>query len=201
SRASSTRSGARRTPGSSRTASSRSGTTTRGGSGRAPAPNRSPRRTSRPLPPVKRPKQRGLVVTSANGVGRGIAAMWRVTARGAGAAARVVGHSVQVRKDIEIEYRRDGLGLGLLALAVVCAIGSWFRAAGPVGRTIDDGVRVWMGTAALALPVFLLVAAIVLMRTAADRPHRVRRVSGWIAVTVAVTGIFHVAQLAGLATS
>jgi S-DNA-T family DNA segregation ATPase FtsK/SpoIIIE len=127
--------------------------------------------------------------------------MWRVTARGAGAAARVVGHSVQVRKDIEIEYRRDGLGLGLLALAVVCAIGSWFRAAGPVGRTIDDGVRVWMGTAALALPVFLLVAAVVLMRTAADRPHRVRRVSGWIAVTVAVTGIFHVAQLAGLATS
>jgi S-DNA-T family DNA segregation ATPase FtsK/SpoIIIE len=139
--------------------------------------------------------------SSARGVGRGIAAVWRVTARGAGATARVVGHSVEARKDIEIEHRRDGLGLGLLALAVVCAIGSWFHAAGPVGRTIDDGVRVWMGTAALALPVFLLVAAVVLMRTAADRPHRVRRVSGWIAVTVAITGIFHVAELAGLTTS
>ena len=127
--------------------------------------------------------------------------MWRVTARGAGATARVVGHSVEARKDIEIEYRRDGLGLGLLALAVVCAIGSWFRAAGPVGRVIDDAVRVWMGTAALALPVFLVVAAVVLMRTAADRPHRVRRVSGWIAVAVAVTGVFHVAELGGLPTA
>src|SRR5699024_5150555 len=36
-----------------------------------------------------------------------------------------------------------------------------------------------------------------LMRTAGDRPQRARRVFGWIAVALAVTGIFHVAALAG----
>ncbi|MEO7126099.1 MAG: DNA translocase FtsK 4TM domain-containing protein [Nakamurella sp.] len=138
---------------------------------------------------------------SARGLGRGVAAVWHVAARGAGASARLVGHGVQARKDIEIEHRRDGLGLGLIALAVVCAIGSWFHAAGPVGLAIDDAVRVWMGTPAVALPVFFIVAAIVLMRTAADKPHRVRRVSGWVCAILAVTGIFHVAELGGLTTA
>jgi S-DNA-T family DNA segregation ATPase FtsK/SpoIIIE len=138
---------------------------------------------------------------SARGMGRAVAAVWRASARGAGATVRFAGTGVKARKDIEIEYRRDGLALGLIALAVVCAIGSWFRAAGPVGRVIDGAVRAVLGVAALALPVFLLAAAIVLMRTAADRPHRVRRVTGWIATAVSVTAIFHVARGARLVTA
>ncbi|OJV30408.1 MAG: cell division protein FtsK [Actinobacteria bacterium 69-20] len=130
-------------------------------------------------------------------MGRGVSGVWRLASRGVGGAARLAGRGAGVRKDIEIEHRRDGLALGLIALAAVCAIGSWFHAAGPVGRIVDDAVRVCFGKPGAVLPVLLLVGAVVLMRTAADQPHRVRRVAGWIAATLAVTGVFHLSVLAG----
>ncbi len=114
-----------------------------------------------------------------------------------GGTARLIGKGAGAAKDIDAQHRRDGLALGLIAIAVICAIGSWFHAAGPVGRVIDDAVRVWFGAPGVVLPALLLLAAIVLMRTVADRPHRARRIVGWVAVTIAVTGIFHVASIAG----
>ena len=131
------------------------------------------------------------------GIGRGIGGLWRIAARGAGGVARLAGRSAGVRKDIEIEHRRDGLALGLIALAVICAIGSWFHAAGPVGRAVDAAVRFGVGSPSVVLPAFLLFAAIVLMRTAADRPHRVRRVAGWSALALATTGLFHLGAFHG----
>ncbi|HET8589195.1 MAG TPA: DNA translocase FtsK [Nakamurella sp.] len=139
-----------------------------------------------------------MVATTARGVGRGIAGTWRLTARGLGGTARLIGKGAGAAKDIDTEHRRDGLALGLIALAVVCAIGSWFHAAGPVGRVIDDAVRVWFGTPGVVLPALLVMAAVILMRTVADRPHRARRIFGWIAITLAVTGIFHVGHLASM---
>ena len=49
-------------------------------------------------------------------------------------------------------HRRDGIAFGLIALAVVCAIGTWLQAAGPVGAVADDAVRVWIGALAIDLP-------------------------------------------------
>lgn len=102
-------------------------------------------------------------------------------------------------RDLDAAHRRDGLALGLIAIAIVCAIGSWFGAAGPVGGAIDDAVRAVLGIPGLVLPVVLLVAALVLMRTGSDRAHLARRVFGWSALTLAVTGIFQVAHLMSLA--
>ncbi len=114
--------------------------------------------------------------------------MVRAAGRGAGAA-----------RDIDAAHRRDGLALGLLALAVICAIGSWFQGAGPVGNGIDKAVRVIFGAPGVVLPALLVAAAVVLMRTQGDREHRTRRVIGGVAVTLAVTGIFQVFHAASLA--
>lgn len=158
-----------------------------------------PRPARRPAARSKPTGRRGPLAATAHGIGRGVAGLWRATARGVGGTARLIGRGAGARKDIAIEHRRDGLALGLIAVAVICSIGTWFHAAGPVGALIDDAVRVWLGTPAMVLPVLLLAGGIVLMRTPADRQHRARRIAGWVAVTLTATGIFHIVELAGSA--
>ncbi len=131
-------------------------------------------------------------------IGRAIAAVWRTLARGVGSLIRAVGRGATSARDLDPAHRRDGLGLGLLAAAVITAIGTWFAAAGPVGHLADQAVRVWVGSLAVVVPVLLLIAAVVLMRTAADPAHRARRVFGSLAVVLGVAGIFHVVRVAGL---
>ena len=111
---------------------------------------------------------------------------------------RAVGRGAAAAADIDPAHRRDGVALGLVAGAIVCAVGSWLTAGGPIGHVVDTVVRTSFGTPGLILPVLLAVAAVVLMRTRGDRDHRARRVFGGIALGLAVTGIFQVAHLMAL---
>ncbi len=111
---------------------------------------------------------------------------------------RAVGRGAGAARDIDAAHRRDGLALGLLALAVICAVGSWFKGAGPVGAGVDRAVRVSVGAPGVVLPMLLVVAAIVLMRSRGDGEHLTRRIVGIVALTLAVTGIFHVVHAASL---
>ncbi|MEO5834613.1 MAG: DNA translocase FtsK [Nakamurella sp.] len=131
-------------------------------------------------------------------IGRAIAVVWRTLARWVGSVTRAVGRGAASARDLDPAHRRDGLGLGLLAAAVITAIGTWFAAAGPVGHLVDQAVRVWVGSSAVVVPVLLLIAAVVLMRTAPDPAHRARRVFGGLAVTLGVVGIVHVVRVANL---
>lgn len=119
-------------------------------------------------------------------------------ARGVGGLVRTVGRGAVRARDIDPAHRRDGLALGLVALAVICAIGSWFHGAGPVGRVVDGAVRVCFGVPGVVLPVLLLLAAVVLMRTRGDREHRARRTVGGVAATLALTGLWHVFHVSSL---
>jgi S-DNA-T family DNA segregation ATPase FtsK/SpoIIIE len=117
---------------------------------------------------------------------------------------RTVGRSAVAARDIDAAHRRDGLALGLVALAIICAIGSWFHAAGPVGNFVDQTVRALFGAPGVSLPLLLAGAAVVLMRTQGDREHRTRRILGGVALTLSVTGIFevfHAADRHGLTDS
>ena len=64
-----------------------------------------------------------------NGVGRGIAHAGRGLGRGLGRT-----------RDIDPAFRRDGLGVLLLVLAVVVAAGVWWDAGGPVGRSLSTAL-------------------------------------------------------------
>ena len=132
------------------------------------------------------------------GVGRGVGALWRLLARAVGSMVRALGRGAAAASDIDAAHRRDGVALGLLAAAMVCAVGSWFGAGGPVGSVVRTAVRDLFGAPGLVLPVLLVVAAIVLMRTREDQEHRARRIFGGVALGLAVTGVFEVAHLVHL---
>ena len=177
------RSGARTT----RSQSSRSADTTR-------PVTRSTRATAGPAPKSAPPRRKApakkspspLAVAAGAG-GRAARATWQVVARGAGSTARSVGRA----RDIEPGHRRDGLALGLLALAVVIAAASWFDAARPVGAWIDSGLRTAVGGAVVLLPLLIAAVAVILMRTEPHAPTRPRLVLGAAMIGLPVLGLWH----------
>lgn len=162
-------------------------------------------RRSRPAPQRKKPTRRTAPTRRARSgggfgrflgvIGRGIAAMWRLLARGIGSLVRALDRGGRVAT--ESGQHRDGIALGLIALAIICVIGSWFHAAGPVGAYVDDAVRVWVGSPGLILPLVLVTIAVLLMRVPAEVRHTTGRVIGSILLCCSVAGIFHIAALPG----
>ena len=138
------------------------------------------------------------IVTGLKGLGRGVRRLWLLAARWCGQLARAVGAGANATRSIDRTHKRDGLALGLLAVALICAVGTWLGAAGPVGALADDAVRVWFGVLAYVFPVALVGVAIVLMRSDPDPAHRPRRIVGSIAVVLSAAGVLHVLHAAGL---
>ena len=155
-------------------------------------------RTRQSRPPRHEPSP---VVTAAKGIGRGLLRIWNLVARWLGSLVRAIGRGAAATRDIDAVHRRDGIALGLIALALVCAAGSWLQAAGPVGGLADDAVRVWIGSLAVIFPIALVVVAVILMRTEPDPAQRPRRIAGGAAITVAIVGILHVLHVNSLPDS
>ena len=155
-------------------------------------------RTRQSPPPRHEPSP---VVTAARGIGRGLLRIWNLVARWLGSLVRAIGRGAAATRDIDAVHRRDGIALGLIALALVCAAGSWLQAAGPVGGLADDAVRVWIGSLAVIFPIALVVVAVILMRTEPDPAQRPRRIAGGAAITVAIVGILHVLHVNSLPDS
>ncbi len=124
--------------------------------------------------------------------------LWLLAARWCGQLIRAVGAGATATRSIDRAHKRDGLALGLIAVALVCAIGTWLGAAGPVGALADDAVRVWIGALAVVFPLALLGVAVLLMRSDPDPDHRPRRIAGSVAVVLGAAGVLHVLHVAGL---
>src|SRR6478752_8684942 len=182
----SSRSGAKR-PSASRAGSGKSGNARTAGS----------RATVRT--PAAGPREQSPIVTMAKGIGRGLRRLWLLGAKWLGGVVRAIGRGAAATKEIDPAHRRDGIAFGLIALAVVCAIGTWLQAAGPVGGVADDAVRVWIGALAVIFPIALVVVAVVLMRKEPDPEQRPRRIVGGAALTLSIAGILHVLHVNNLA--
>lgn len=113
---------------------------------------------------------------------------WNVLAKGLGTVARTVGRT----RELEAEHRRDGLALGLIAVAIVAAVGVWWRAAGPIGAGVEIATRTVLGAGAVTLPLVLVVVAIALMRSEPDPETRPRMVVGTLLVVLSVLGMLHI---------
>ncbi|MEV7094359.1 DNA translocase FtsK [Amycolatopsis sp. NPDC051045] len=120
--------------------------------------------------------------------GKGVRGTWNLLAKGLGTLARTVGRT----RELEPEHRRDGLALGLMALAIVAAVGVWWRAAGPIGAGVEIATRTVLGAGAVTLPLVLVVVAVALMRSEPHPDTRPRMVVGTIMVVLSVLGMLHI---------
>lgn len=95
---------------------------------------------------------------------------------------------------IHPQFKRDSLGFGLLALAVIVAVREWFGVAGKVGEVIHAVVAGAVGVYAIVVPLILVLWAVALFRARKDAAALPYRAAGAIGVIVSLTGF---AQLIG----
>lgn len=158
------------------------GSGAKGAAARKPRTPAKPRTSSARKPaPRSRRKTPGIF-------GKGLRGTWNLLAKGIGTLARTVGRS----RELEAEHRRDGLALGLIALAIVAAVGVWWRAAGPIGAGVEIATRSVLGAGAVTLPLVLVVVAVALMRSEPHPETRPRMVIGTIMVVLSVLGMLHI---------
>ena len=187
------RSGSAKSGGSGKGAKSGS-TRARSGSGAGGAKRASSSRTRAASSSRTPPRKSTGSAQSARRGGKGSGAAgsavrggWNLAAKGVGGLARAVGRT----RDLEPEHRRDGLALGLIALALITAVGVLWESAGPVGDVVTIGMRSVFGAGSVAVPLVLLVVAVALMRSEANPDTRPRRVIGTMLMSLSVLGLLH----------
>src|ERR1022692_2113357 len=119
-----------------------------------------------------------------------IAAVWLELAGGVGYVARLFGDSA---RDLDPAHRRDGVGLGVLAAAIVAAGATWWQLGSPVGRGLTDLIMGAFGAGSWTIPLLLALLAWRLLRHPDKNAHRGRMVIGWTALILGALGIVHIA--------
>ncbi|MDV7135571.1 FtsK/SpoIIIE family DNA translocase [Williamsia muralis] len=197
--------GSRKTP--AKKAASRPSTRTSAGSKRA-----STTRSGATSRASARPRKS--VVKS---VGSGVGAGWGLLAKGVGAMARAGSRSGDPDYDERVygaddgwdeggdadgsfsprpehphTQGRDGVALVMIALSIVVVAAVWFSAGGPVGAFVDSATRALIGSAAVLLPIVLLVGGFILMRHGPDPSGRARRIGAGLLIALPVVGLWHI---------
>ncbi|HMM93759.1 DNA translocase FtsK 4TM domain-containing protein [Phycicoccus sp.] len=155
----------------------------RSGSARRPATRKG---TARPRSTRRAPRSGGLPLPL-----RAAQTTWMGLAHATGAVARKVGDT---GRDLEPEHRRDGLGLLLVALAVVVAAREWWGMPGGVGVVVHAVVAGTFGKVGYAVPLVLLAFGVRVLRAPTDEAATSRMAVGTTALAFAACGLVHVAN-------
>ncbi|MBM6398976.1 FtsK/SpoIIIE family DNA translocase [Phycicoccus sonneratiae] len=142
--------------------------------------------TARPRTTKRSPSSGGLPLPL-----RAAQSTWMGLAHATGAVARKVGDT---GRDLEPEHRRDGLGLLLVALAVVVAAREWWGMPGAVGVVVHAVVAGTFGKVGYAVPLVLLAFGIRVLRAPTDDAATSRMAVGTTALAFAACGLVHVAN-------
>lgn len=129
-------------------------------------------------------------------LGRAIKKIWLAIAHATGWAARLIGKSA---RELDPVHRRDGLGLSLIALAIVVASGVWWKLDNILGRGVVAFVNGGIGKIAFFTPVVLVFFALRILRKPDESATTGRMTIGSAAILVGVSGFLHV--LAGTPSS
>ena len=117
--------------------------------------------------------------------------MWIGLAHLVGSIARGIGRGA---RDLDPEHRRDGLGLGLIAGAVIIAAATWFRVEGWFIAWSGTIATAIFGALALIAPLGLLALAWRFLRHPDQNATTGRLVIGSSAVIIGVVGIWHLTR-------
>ncbi len=124
--------------------------------------------------------------------GMALRGLWVGTARATGWVARSVGKEAATARGIDPAHRRDGLGLLLIAAAIVLAMAVWFDVAGPIGEHLAFGLDWGLGLATRVLPVLLVLWGLRVMRHKPPEEAHGRSLVGWTAIWLASLGLLHI---------
>ncbi|WP_240506430.1 DNA translocase FtsK [Thermoactinospora rubra] len=124
-------------------------------------------------------------------IGKLVVGIWMLLAGAVGAAARALGNQA---RELDPAHRRDGVGLAVLAGAIVLAAMTWRDAQGTVAKVVDGVVHGVFGSLAWALPLLLGLLAWRFLRHPDQNADTGRMVIGWGALLAGVLGIIHVAN-------
>ncbi|MEU6712597.1 DNA translocase FtsK [Nonomuraea sp. NPDC046802] len=124
-------------------------------------------------------------------IGKLVVGLWMLFANGIGSAARALGKNA---RDLDPAHRRDGVGLTVLAGAIVLAAMVWRDSAGAVAGVVNVTMRGVFGSLAWALPLLLGLLAWRYLRHPDQNADTGRMVIGWAALMVGVLGVIHVAN-------
>ncbi len=122
---------------------------------------------------------------------RGIRAIWLGIAGLIGAIARSIGHSA---KDLDPAQRRDGVGLGIVGLAIIVSASVWWQIPGAVGRGVRGATTGSVGILAWAVPILLVVIAWRTLRHPDSNGPAGRQVIGWSAISGGILGLVHISH-------
>ncbi|HSV38191.1 MAG TPA: DNA translocase FtsK 4TM domain-containing protein [Nocardioidaceae bacterium] len=187
---------------SSPPASRTSGTTRKGGGGsrsrssgsqakRKPATKKSAStKSKRPAPRAVRSGP-GPVFRVFAALARALAAFWVGLAQTLGVAVRRVGHTA---RELDPEHRRDGVGLAIIALAVVVAAAVWWQLPGAVMEGTRTVVNGSVGILGWFAPLLLCFGAWRTLRNPESNGPAGRQVIGWGALLFGVLGLVHLAD-------
>ena len=114
----------------------------------------------------------GPVARVAWGLGRLVGRLWLGLAHLLGAGARLAGRSA---RDLDPAHRRDGLGLGLIAAAVVLIAATWFGVDGWFISWTSAFTTVFLGSLNWLVPIVLLALAWL-------HSHLTQNLSYWVPV-------------------
>ena len=131
-------------------------------------------------------------------LGLGLRGLWVGAARSTGWMARSVGKEAATAREIDPAHRRDGLGLLIIAVAIVLACAVWFDVAGPVGEHLAFGLDWSIGLATRALPILLVLWGLRVMRQSPPEDAHGRALVGWTAIWLSSLGLLHL--ISGLPT-
>ncbi|GAB3260902.1 DNA translocase FtsK [Nocardioides dilutus] len=122
---------------------------------------------------------------------RGLAAIWLAAAHAIGGVARSIGRSA---RDLDPEHRRDGVGLLILAVALVTAAAVWFQLGGDVMGAMRVAVTGTVGKVGWLVPLALVVASWRNLRDPVHNGPAGRQVVGWLSLALGVLGVVHIAN-------
>lgn len=134
---------------------------------------------------------RGPVARFFDAIFRGVATIWLAVAHAIGGLARSIGRSA---RDLDPEHRRDGVGLLILAVAVVTAAAVWFQLGGDLMGAVRVAVTGTVGKVGWLVPLALVVAAWRNLRDPVQNGPAGRQVVGWMSLALGVLGVVHIAN-------
>ncbi len=153
---------------------------------KAPPPRRKPAPPKRPVGTGNDPLSWVFLM-----IGKLVVGIWTLIANAIGGAARAIGNGA---RDLDPAHRRDGLGLAVLAGAIVLAAMTWRTSKGSVATVVDAVVRGTVGSLFWSVPLIMGLIAWRLLRHPDQNGETGRMLIGFTALAAGILGIVHVAH-------